>query len=86
MKLYILNLYLRTKTDDGYAIKKAFPGYELIQTLFAQDKKTVYLYERLASKEVHQEYLKFRTEGGLMGFLGPRLEGEYQFDYCNDVD
>ena len=52
----------------------------------AEDNKTMYLYERWASKEVHQEYLKFRTEGGFMEFLGPRLEGEFKFDYCNDVD
>jgi quinol monooxygenase YgiN len=75
-----------TKTDDGYAVTKAWAGFELIQTLLAEDNKTIYLYEKWASKEVHQGYLNMRVEGGLMDFLGPRLEGEFKFNYFNDAD
>lgn len=42
------------QSDDGYAITKASAGYELIQTLLAEDNKTVYLYEKWASKEEHK--------------------------------
>ena len=28
-----------TKTEDGYPITKSYAGYELIQTLLAEDKK-----------------------------------------------
>ncbi len=38
-----------SKSDDGYAVTKAWAGFELIQTLLAEDNKTVYLYERWAS-------------------------------------
>ena len=75
-----------TKSDDGYVITKAWAGFEIIQTLLAEDNKTVYLYEKWASKEVHKSYLDMRVEGGLMDFLGPRLEGEFKFNYFNDVD
>ena len=33
-----------TKSDDGYAVTKAWAGFELIQTLLAEDNKTIYLY------------------------------------------
>jgi quinol monooxygenase YgiN len=75
-----------TKSDDGYAVTKAWGGFELIQTLLAEDNKTIYLYEKWASKEEHRGYLNMRVEGGLMDFLGPRLEGEFKFHYFNDVD
>ena len=74
-----------TKTEDGYPITKSYAGYELIQTLLAEDKKTIYLYEKWASKEAHQAYLKFRVDGGLMDFMGPRLEGEFKFNYFADL-
>lgn len=32
-----------TKSDDGYAVTKAWAGFELIQTLLAEDNKTIYL-------------------------------------------
>ena len=74
-----------TETEDGYPITKSYAGYELIQTLLAEDKKTVYLYERWSSKEAHQAYLKFCVDGGLMDFLGPRLEGEFKFNYFDEI-
>ena len=75
-----------TKSDDGSAITKASAGYGLIQTLLAEDNKTVYLYEKWASKEEHKNYLNMRVEGGLSDWLGPRLEGEFKINYFNDVD
>lgn len=75
-----------SKSDDGYVVTKASAGFELIQTLLAEDNKTVYLYEKWASKEEHQAYLNMRVEGGFMDFLGPRLEGEFKATYFNDVD
>ena len=75
-----------SKGDDGYAVTRASAGFELIQTLLAEDNKTVYLYEKWASKEEHQAYLNMRVEGGLMDFLGPRLEGEFKATYFNAVD
>ena len=74
-----------TKTEDGYPITKSYAGYELIQTLLAEDKKTIYLYEGWSSKETHQAYLKFRVDGGLMDFLGARLEGEFKFNYFEEI-
>ena len=32
-----------TTSDDGYVITRAHAGFELIQTLLAEDNKTVYL-------------------------------------------
>ena len=75
-----------SKSDDGYVVTKASAGFELIQTLLAEDNKTVYLYEKWASKEEHQAYLNMRVEGGLMDVLRPRLEGEFKATYFNDVD
>ena len=46
-----------SKSDDGYAVTKAWAGFELIQTLLAEDNKTIYLYEKWASKEEHQGQL-----------------------------
>ena len=75
-----------TKSDDGYAVTKAWAGFELIQTLLAEDNKTIYLYEKWASKEEHQGYLNMHVEGGPIDFLGPRSDGEFKFHYFNDVD
>ena len=75
-----------TKTENGYPITKSYAGYELIQTLLAEDKKTIYLYEKWASKEAHQAYLNFRVDGGLMDFLGQRLEGENKITYFEDLE
>ena len=74
-----------TTSDDGYIITRAHAGFELIQTLLAEDNKTVYLYEKWASKEEHQAYLNMRVEGGLMDFLGPLLESEFKVTYFNEV-
>ena len=49
--------------------------------MLAEDNKTIYLYEKWVSKEEHQGYLNMRVEGGLMDFLGPRLEAEFRFHY-----
>ena len=73
-----------TKSDDGYAVTRGFAGFEHIQTLLSEDKKTVYIYEKWASKEEHQAYLNFRIEGGLMDFLGPRLEAEHKLQYFDE--
>ena len=73
-----------TESGDGYVITRGFAGFESIQTLLAEDQKTIYLYEKWASKEEHQAYLKFRIEGGLMDFMGPRLEGEFKVTYFEE--
>ena len=73
------------KTEDGYPMTKSYAGYQLIQTLLAKDKKTVYLYKKWSSNEAHQGCLKFRVDGGLMDFLGPRLEGEFKFNYFDEI-
>ena len=75
-----------SKSDDGYVVTREHAGFESIQTLLAEDKKTVYLYEKWASKEDHQAYFKFRSDAGLMDFLGPRLEGDPKITYFQDVD
>ena len=39
-----------TKTEDGYPITKSYAGYELIQTLLAEEKK-----QSIYMKNGHQE-------------------------------
>ncbi|MAV47623.1 MAG: hypothetical protein CBC49_007050 [Alphaproteobacteria bacterium TMED89] len=75
-----------SKGDDGYVITRDFDGFEHIETWLAEDNKTILLYELWSSKEKHQAYLKFRTDGGLMDFLGPRLEGEFTVTYLAGAD
>ena len=75
-----------SKSDDGYVVTREHAGFESIQTLLAEDNKTIYLYEKWASKEDHQAYFKFRSDAGLMDFLGPRLEGDPKITYFEDVD
>jgi len=50
----------------------------------AEDKKTIYLYEKWDSKEDHQSYLNFRVENGLMDFLNPRLAGDFKVTYFSE--
>jgi hypothetical protein len=52
----------------------------------AEDNKTIYLHEKWATKEDHQAYLDFRVKGGMMDFLGPRLEGEFKVTYFSAID
>jgi hypothetical protein len=74
------------ESDDGYVISETHQGYEFIQTLLAEDRKTIYLVERWATKEDHQTYLDFRVKGGLMDFIQPRLIGELKVTYFNELD
>jgi quinol monooxygenase YgiN len=50
----------------------------------AENKKTVYLYEKWNSKEDHQAYLDFRVKDGLMDFLKPRLDGDFKVTYFSE--
>jgi quinol monooxygenase YgiN len=50
----------------------------------AEDKKTIYLYEKWNSKEDHQAYLDFRVKDGLMDFLNPRLDGDFKVTYFSE--
>ena len=75
-----------SKSNDGYVITREHASFESIQTLLAEDKKTVYLHEKQTSKEDHQAYFKFRSDAGLMDFLGPRLEDGTKITYSEDVD
>ena len=59
-------------------------GFEDIRTFLAEDKKTVYLYEKWDSKEDHQAYLDFRVKDGLMDFLKPRLDGDFKVTYFSE--
>ena len=70
-----------TLSDDGYAITKQHKGFEYINTLLSEDKKTIYLTEGWASKEDHQNYLNWRVENGMMDWLGPLLAGEFKLTY-----
>tara|TARA_B100000941_G_scaffold264410_1_gene218357 strand:+ start:218 stop:433 length:216 start_codon:yes stop_codon:yes gene_type:complete len=49
-----------SKSDGGYLITRQHNGFEEIQTFLAEDKKTVYLYEKWDSKEDHQAYLDLK--------------------------
>ena len=60
------------------------PFSQDIRTFLAEDKKTVYLYEKWDSKEDHQAYLDFRVKDGLMDFLKPRLEGDFKVTYFSE--
>ena len=73
-----------SKSDDGYVITRQHKGFEDIRTFLAEDKKTVYLYEKWDSKEDHQAYLNFRVENGLMDFLNPRLDGDFKVTYFSE--
>lgn len=73
-------------SKDGYAITRKHKGFEFVQTWLAEDNKTIYLHEKWASKEDHQAYLDFRVKGGMMDFLGPRLEGEFKVTYFSAID
>ena len=73
-----------SKGDDGYVITRQHKGFEDIRTFLAEDKKTVYLYEKWNSKEDHQAYLNFRVESGLMDFLNPRLDGDFKVTYFSE--
>ena len=43
-----------SKSPDGYVLTRAYDGFEHIETWLGEDQKTVYLYEKWASKEHHQ--------------------------------
>ena len=73
-----------SKSDDGYVITRQHKGFEDIRTFLAEDKKTVYLYEKWDSKEDHQAYLNFRVENGFMDFLNPRLDGDFKVTYFSE--
>ena len=73
-----------SKDDDGYVITRQHKGFEDIRTFLAEDKKTVYLYEKWDSKEDHQAYLNFRVENGFMDFLNPRLDGDFKVTYFSE--
>ena len=53
---------------------------------FSGRQKIVYLYEKRETKEDHRAYFKFRSDAGLMDFLGPRLEGDPNITYFQDVE
>ena len=73
-----------SKSDDGYIITRQHKGFEDIRTFLAEDKKTIYLYEKWDSKEDHQAYLDFRVKDGLMDFLNPRLDGDFKVTYFSE--
>ena len=73
-----------SKGDDGYVITRQHKGFEDIKTFLAEDKKTIYLYEKWDSKEDHQSYLNFWVENGLMDFLNPRLDGDFKVTYFSE--
>ena len=70
--------------DDGDVITRQQKGFEDIRTFLAEDKKTIYLYEKWNSKEDHQAYLDFRVKDGLMDFLNPRLDGDFKVTYFSE--
>ena len=54
----------------------------LWRKVWVQQADNVLKLKDLADKkEAHQAYLKFRVDGGIMDFMGPRLEGEFKFNY-----
>ena len=73
-----------SKNDGGYLITRQRKRFEVIRTFLAEDKKTIYLYEKWDSKEDHQAYLNFRVENGLMDFLNPRLDGDFKVTYFSE--
>tara|TARA_A200000113_G_scaffold221989_1_gene234821 strand:+ start:4585 stop:4875 length:291 start_codon:yes stop_codon:yes gene_type:complete len=73
-----------SKGDDGYVITRQHKGFEDIRTFLAENKKTIYLYEKRDSKEDHQSYLNFRVENGLMDFLNSRLGGDFKVTYFSE--
>ena len=73
-----------SKGDDGYVITRQHKGFEDIRTFLAEDKKTIYLYEKWDSKKDHQAYLNFRVENGFMDFLNPRLDGDFKVIYFSE--
>jgi quinol monooxygenase YgiN len=73
-----------SKSDDRYVITRQHKGFEDIRTFLAEDKKTIYLYEKWNSKEDHQAYLDFRVKDGLMDFLNPRLDGDFKVTYFSE--
>lgn len=75
-----------SKSEDGYVLTRQFEGFNSIETWLAEDNKTVYLHQKWTSKEAHQAYLAKRVEGGLMDFLGPRLENEFKVTYFQSAD
>ena len=72
-------------TDDGFAVTRQFKGFQEIRQFLAEDNKTIILTQKWDSKEDHQAYLKARVDGGLMDFLGPRLDGEFTVTYLSEV-
>ena len=60
-----------SKSDNGYVITRQHKGFEDIRTFLAEDKKTIYLYEKWNSKEDHQAYFGLQSERWFNGFLKP---------------
>ena len=73
-----------SKSEDRYVITRQHKGFEDIRTFLAEDKKTVYLYEKWDSKKDHQAYLNFRVENGFMDFLNHRLDGDFKVTYFSE--
>jgi len=72
-------------SDDGFAVTRQHKGFQEIRQFLAEDNKTIILTQKWDSKEDHQAYLQARVDGGLMDFLGPRLEGEFKVTYLSEV-
>ena len=75
-----------TKSDDGFTVTKTHKGFQYIEALLSEDGKTVWLYEKWASKEDHQAYLGWRMENGMGDFMEEVLTGEFTLHYLDRVD
>ena len=73
-------------SPDGLAVTRAYKGCQLIEASISEDGSTLYLYERWDSKADHQDYLKYRTDTGLLDVLGPMLAEPLDLTYSDYVE
>ena len=70
-------------SPDGLAVTRAYKRCQLIEASISEDGDTLYLYERWDSKADHQDYLKYRTDTGLLDVLGSMLAETLDLRYSD---
>ena len=70
-------------SPDGLAKTRQHDGCEGVTGAIEPGSNTMVLAETWTTKEKHQEYLKWRTETGMMDLIGPMLSGEVSVRYAD---
>ena len=73
------------KSDDGFSVTRSYKGFQHIELLVDENKKTIWLYEQWDTKEDHQAYLSFRMDNGFEDFVKEIVEEEFSLSYLTNA-